>query len=383
MSLACTGIAPRAARALVVLAAAVLPGGCGIGYDRVYFATRTNVGLDIDSQPPTLEATIARREGVIEPTFDGGQTLPVMASFASSSTAAERFFGGVATTFAGGDAAVLMSKLYNDPDAALDTHAAAIASAHEEAAVKLASPVGPEGGFWSFDWEPHTADDLEPLVFGTDSALGLKVAASGTGGGTFFPNVVFGFRRKEFALAPVFQQDEEHDGVKTRKVHMPSLLATVDSDFAATAMAQGVDTTLTYVQYFATGRAASNLALRRAVREPMLRKILPDADDPAVATTVDANRARGEALAARFAAWQPADDVEADRKLRLLHDTAVDGGLWNESTDDVKTFLAETDRVKRRAQLAALIRKHAVDAALPSEDYARTLDGMLAVLPNA
>ena len=54
--------------------AAVLP-GC-VGYNSTLFMTKSNVGLDMDSKPPTFEVSLARREGVIAPTFEGGQTPP-------------------------------------------------------------------------------------------------------------------------------------------------------------------------------------------------------------------------------------------------------------------------------------------------------------------
>ncbi len=57
-----------------------------IGYDRMLFTTKSNVGVDLDSTPPTFDVTIARREVVIEPTFDNAETLPVMASFSSKRT---------------------------------------------------------------------------------------------------------------------------------------------------------------------------------------------------------------------------------------------------------------------------------------------------------
>jgi len=61
----------------------VLPGffaGCA-GYNTTMFMTKSNAGLDIDMKPPTAEINISRKEAVIEPVFEKGQTPPVMASF--------------------------------------------------------------------------------------------------------------------------------------------------------------------------------------------------------------------------------------------------------------------------------------------------------------
>ena len=90
--------------------------GC-VGYNTVLFTTKSNAGLDFDTKPPTAEINISRKEGVVEPVFEGGKTPPVMASFSSqigSGGGIGRFFFGVDQTFAGGDSAVTMAKLYND-----------------------------------------------------------------------------------------------------------------------------------------------------------------------------------------------------------------------------------------------------------------------------
>jgi len=98
---------------LIVL---VILTGCGIGYNKTLFFTKTNVGLDVDSSPPTAEVTIGRREGVIAPTFERGQTPPVLASFGLAASGFAALFAEVSSTFCGGDAAVIMAKLYDTPD---------------------------------------------------------------------------------------------------------------------------------------------------------------------------------------------------------------------------------------------------------------------------
>ena len=65
---------------LPLLLAALLGGGC-VGYDTALMATKTNAGLDIDTTPPTLEASLARRELAITPSFENGKTTPLAASF--------------------------------------------------------------------------------------------------------------------------------------------------------------------------------------------------------------------------------------------------------------------------------------------------------------
>jgi hypothetical protein len=100
----------RPTRAGAALLLALLLGGCAVGYNSTLFVTKSNIGIDADTKPPTLELSIARREGVLAPGFEGGQTPPVMASFRTSSNPFSRFFVGVQSTFAGGDASVALSR---------------------------------------------------------------------------------------------------------------------------------------------------------------------------------------------------------------------------------------------------------------------------------
>src|SRR5260221_8870721 len=83
--------------------------GCGIGYNQTLFATTANVGIDIDTKPPTAEISIARREGVIAPTFQGGQHPPVYASFGLKTGGFLPLTTDVSGLFAGGRAAVVVS----------------------------------------------------------------------------------------------------------------------------------------------------------------------------------------------------------------------------------------------------------------------------------
>lgn len=237
--------------------------GCA-GYNHTLFMTKSNVGLDFDSKPPTLEINISRKEAVIAPSFEGGKTPPVMASFKPSAGAGGSFgsfFMGVDQTFAGGDAALAMSQLYNQPTATDIT--------------KFNSEL-------ELSEKPHYTDPFRkipdagatrPLIFGTDTSLGLKVAWSGAGGQ--FPDTVkLGFNRKEFAWAPLSAapklKDGKPDGTKVN-VKMPAFLATIESS-------QKLDTNGTRIealQYFATGNAATYLAMRKEVRTAMHARLDP------------------------------------------------------------------------------------------------------------
>lgn len=309
----------------------------GCQQNRLLFATKSIVGLDIDSQPPATELSINRKEGVIEPVFEGGQTPPVLASFKADMNPVARFFGfGIGTTFSTGDAAETLSSLFTTPDKEFDkevykecrrnaskTSSVAPGPAAEHAPAETndndtkecaifktrKDVLARQFGSWISLTKPPVDTDgfVEPgknaqLFFGTDTVTGLKVDWM-TGG--YLPSgVKFGFNRKEVTWAPLAYCKTEPDksaqcfsGVsekiaKERQslivdqskslpehptnqlahiIIAPSVLATLDSTYALEKQGAG----LRYQQYFATGRAATNLAARQHVR----RTLLPEFED--------------------------------------------------------------------------------------------------------
>lgn len=288
--------------------------GCGVGYRTVLVSTRTNVGIDIDSQPPTMEIAISRQEGVIEPQFENGQTLPVMTSFKSDANAFARMFVGVGQSFSTGEAAYIMTKLYDDDDTKRE-------SVPYKRVTLTQRPK--RSSFLSFlPWVSNSANvdpdfldpgEVRPVSFGTQSMLGLKVDWNGTTG-QYPSGLKFGYNRKELAIIPVTlsvkpgyeneintlekianlikNSEASADELKEYNtllnkliknrvitVDTASLLATVDLSFISDP-----DKGFSFLQYFATGDAANNLALRQQVRQAMLEKLDPsikvDTSDP-------------------------------------------------------------------------------------------------------
>jgi hypothetical protein len=450
---------------------------CGIGYNRVLFFTKTNAGVDVDPEPPTGEITIARREGVIEPTFEGGQTLPVMASFTSSQNGASRLIGGgVAMTFSTGAAAVVMSREFNNPavhpssavaaagerkDAVGET--ADVSDPHipiyeQEASVFVSKTPEPKptwlesAFYWVFQCgprEPYGPGETAPLVFGTDSSLGLKALLSGQNTG---PTLQFGYRRKELAWTPVTisgLEPDVHDGARTEgqgkakpaasgeskpettpdktdhsgppplktaptngsggpfldeqtlevgakqgvekqttnenhastqakyRIDIPSLIATSDSDYQASAESQGISTKLKYVQYFATGRAATYLALQPNVRNTLVPRIIPDAKD-GTATIIQKNRALAESLASKTAKLAPkANDSGAfATQVTRLNNTAIAVGYIAAITDfDKKTPSEQRDALA--AKFLDVSKKDMADLS-----YSQQLKSLLALFDD-
>ena len=242
--------------AVLFIASAV--NSCAPGYNSVLFSTKSNIGIDLDSEPPTLEVAISRNEGVVEPVFEGGQTLPVMSSFSASTGTFKNFFFGVGATFSTGEAAYVMSYLYSDQDFPRNE------KVPYERVTLTREPQLPLGLTYLKPGE------VRPLSFGTETVLGLKIAWSGRT--AQYPSAVkLGFNRKEVAWVPVALGPKEGNASQFT-ADIPALLATIDNDVKV----EGLEAALKHLQYFATGSAATNLANRRAVREAMLKRTDPE-----------------------------------------------------------------------------------------------------------
>lgn len=288
-------------RMVLILSGAVVS-GCA-GYDRAFLATKTNVGLDIDSKPPTAEITIARKEMAILPTFPGAfdnaqsehnstttsgsvqsekketsgkeSTLPVLASFGLEGG----FFNPKITGhFAGGDAAVYLAGEDGGVDSTL-----CLAS---EKKIDMRSPLLK---FWHWITFTPETDALEqaraevrPFYFATDTAFGVKVAWSGTTGP--YPDALkLGYNRKEFASPPIFinkgcgsetkaittitegkaENAANGSAVEKWSVKLPSFYASTHNESNFGTFPGSVK----HHQFFATGQAAAVFAQKASVRQ--------------------------------------------------------------------------------------------------------------------
>ena len=242
--------------------------GC-IGYNSILFVTKSNFGVDVDTHPPTVDIGIKRLEGTISPVFEGGQTPPVLSSFRPESQGL--FSGNVSQTFATGDAAYMMAILFASENPCpsfiiKDNYDNCIGALSSKLEVKKE----PELAIGSLQ-----VNNVRPVFFGTSTGVGMGVVW--TGMNSVFPDQFhFGYKRKEIAIAPVarFDEDSTEGTKKVTKMYVgaPSLIATIDSEFKAGSPAE---TDLKWIQYFATGKAATALALQRDVRTAMLRRLDP------------------------------------------------------------------------------------------------------------
>ncbi len=283
----------KLARIIELNLALTLVSGCGLGYNRMLFFTKTNLGIDVDSTPPTAEISVARREAVVAPTFESGKTPAVLGGY--------RFEGDnflnprVSAVFSGGRAAVITSRLlFTDP-----TQTSAESGQAQESDGALCVDQPPKSGLLAtiskipglrLLTEEH--DSARPFIFATDTTTGIKVAWSGAT--QAIPDTFrFGYNRKEFAWAPVYgkkvdcQRDASQrttgdgsssdpqmrpDQPDTLLIQVPSFLATLsqrNTTIDPNDPNEPNQADYEYSQFFATGEAADALA-----RKPEVRKIL-------------------------------------------------------------------------------------------------------------
>ncbi|GJL59827.1 MAG: hypothetical protein NPIRA03_26840 [Nitrospirales bacterium] len=254
---------------------AVLLSGCA-GYDRVLFVTKTNVGLDIDTEPPTAEITIARRELAIQPTFSNVEKESGLSLLAAFGLTGNFFNPSITAHFAGGDAAV-----YLIPGDETNPVNSGLCLSQE--------PQDPRGlllRFWHYitgQEYKNVKDEPRPFYFATDTSYGVKVAWSGTAG-PYPDSLKLGYNRKEFASPPIYIDSEgsctiEEDtgkGSPGYKVTMPSFYAAIDNAGGFTTV---TESGVKHVQFFATGEAATRFA-----KDPYVQKIAYSQMAPSAAT---------------------------------------------------------------------------------------------------
>lgn len=279
---------------LVIGAVIAISSGCGIGYNRTIFVTKTNVGFEASSEPPTVELDIARFEGTVGPQFENGKKLPVMASFKFSNRGA--FSPAIGSTFATGDAATTLAALYDarTPGNGWEERADVVFGRNGKT-LKTRSTLALNSEPTAMSWLPSWLDwlrpefqkkDVRPVFFGTDTTLGLKVAWSGMTGG-FPDSAKLGYNRKELALVPIAiedmsKPDPDKPSVLVPKfdMNMASLMATVDSGVNGITNPDGTPKLdYQHLQYFATGAAATLLSLQQDVRAAMLARLDPNKEN--------------------------------------------------------------------------------------------------------
>ena len=191
--------------------------------DSVLFVTKTSLGVDFDSKPPTASIAYDRVEGYIGPRYENGAVPPVVARI---QTDGRIFNTSVRQLYATGTAATLVA----NPDAQL----------------------GPT----------VLAGEKRLMFFGTITTTGLKVTFTGQYPDSFH----LGYKRKEFSFIPL---GSTTDSAGNKVDVYPSVLATIDTTAAAGAIAE---TGLLVGQFFTTGAAADLYA-----KDPVIQSIFKNA----------------------------------------------------------------------------------------------------------
>lgn len=242
--------------------------GCA-GEDRILFVTKTNIGLDVDSKPPTAEITIARRELAITPTYKDSigddNTLPLLASFGMT--------GGfidpeITSRFAGGEAAIILGQ---GPNAIVTSNSSSIClKANEEPDTRP---------FLKRIWQyifGRANGETRAFYFATDTSFGLKLGWDGISGP--YPDTLkLGYNRKELAFPPIFvkkgcSKKPPSPGNDDWEVTVPSFVASLEN---SSAVKEWSNSGVTHIQFFATGKAASAFVSRPEVNTAMNKTMYP------------------------------------------------------------------------------------------------------------
>ena len=274
--------------------------------DDVLFVTKTSLGIDFDSKPASASIAYDRTEGYIAPRYDNGEIPPVVASIKSD---AKIFNPKISQVYATGDAAVIavsecpkVTLAALDPKGPTDTKD----GSDKNDCPKVTPPTTPYT-------QKKLKGEKKLMFFGTTTTTGMKVGFT-----TYVPDsFVFGFRRKEYSFIPlgterIYEAVPSTDACKAicaswneekTKVSgcscvkeeydvYPSVLASIDTaanagelkqpDMPESATSQSPEpetastqpasqpnqdkqTSLSHSQFFATGRAARELAANPAI----------------------------------------------------------------------------------------------------------------------
>lgn len=239
-------------RLICVVVLLMSSAACKVGSDSLLFATRTSVAIDVDTQPPTFDVGYKRDELVLAPVDEEGKVLPVMTTVGVS---AKPLSFGANHSFATGDAALLMSRYLLD-----DTAPTASASI---------DPKNPT----AFDAEHPEQGNMDGTIdakgtrryyFGTNTVFGLGVQWNAE----YIPTAVaLGYKRKELALIPLAEKDGRRG--------VASLIATAH---AGSQVDNAQNTGAILGQTFATGLAATFLAMHPEVRRAIGPSVVPNYD---------------------------------------------------------------------------------------------------------
>jgi hypothetical protein len=230
-------------RRLIAPASLLLLAGCT---DRATFVTSTDIGIQANVSTEQVHLGYGRTELFQGPAYPKNGAVPEVVGYLGSNL--EIFSPKITQVYATGMAADLATQPVAPAQTAEDP-----------------DPLG---------------DVPEPLVFATESNIGLKLGFTSAAP----TSIKFGYDRQELSIIPLSPEIAKGgtatDG-STKKQYYASVLATMNMDLTtptATATSgsatptSGVGaTSLAVTQFFATGSAARNLAKTDPIRKQLLK----------------------------------------------------------------------------------------------------------------
>lgn len=217
----------------VVGALAVLAGCAGI--DKALFVTTTTIGISADTTPPGISFAYDRVEGFIGPADTDGNMPPAVARIQSNHSLINP----------------QVKQIYATGDAALD---ATIGDVSKRGEIKQENEIG---------------DDRRVAFFTVVQTTGLKLEFSPNA--PVIESLAIGYKRQEASLLPLLGKEGE-------KAKYPSTLAAINRNVAIRGFSSPDEaptqnqTSEGVAQFFATGAAARNLAVRAPVRDLIIEE---------------------------------------------------------------------------------------------------------------
>ena len=252
------------------------------GVNHLLFASKANSGVDVDTMPPSVEASLFGWSDVVQgPTFEDGKSAPVVVGFHRSRDAGDGwpYVGSVIAT---GPAAMAVAMMGADPKAEPPSDG----QLSKLSNIELSQPPQVDGR----DQQMFVAGEASPTWFSISEGFGVGFELHGPTS-PLPQSTHVGYRRKEALIVPLgMSLAEGGDRSGAVLVHTPAVLN-------VTTLARIPDdderrwghcrchkrlgrrrVRHKRVQLFATGNAATHLAKTAEIRRAMLEGFVADAE---------------------------------------------------------------------------------------------------------
>ncbi|MEK6674423.1 MAG: hypothetical protein AABZ47_02070 [Planctomycetota bacterium] len=258
----------------LLIACSIAQIGCRVhlGANHLFLVTRANSGIDIDTLPAVVEASVfSRFDGVHAPTFERAQTIPVVTIFQRGMDGSWPITGAL---FASGPAAIAVATLSGNATVppSREKFDQFLEEIEQISDIELSEP--PK--FWNKGKQLFKPGEAPPFWFGVSESVGMEFEFYGPSVPPLPQSFHAGFRRKEFLVTPL-SLSEDKGRELPYVVHTPSNLAIVN--MSASVAGSGHCKCRRRVQFFATGKAALRLAARPDVWKLFNQNFVDAADE--------------------------------------------------------------------------------------------------------